>query len=153
MTDAASSTLLAVLLLAAVGDVRSRKIPNRLILSGLALSLGFVLGGALPLGQFLGGLLLGGCCFLPLYLRGVLGAGDVKLMALAGSFLGLKAALVSVLLTTLSGGALALFYLGFMSSTTLPYAAAILLGVSGYLWLVHYAPHALLVFFGPLGTP
>lgn len=115
------------------------------------LSLSFSLAGELPLGQLLGGLLLGGGCLLPLYLGGVLGAGDVKLMGVAGSFLGVKAVLVSVLLTTLCGGGLALFYLGFMNSATLPYGVAILLGVTGFLCLQLVAPHSLPVLFGPLG--
>ncbi len=151
MSRAASATLLCLLLLAALGDVRTRTIPNRLILWGLTLSLGFSLAGALSIGQFLGGLAVGGGCLFPLYLRGVLGAGDVKLMGLAGSFLGVKASLVSVLLTTLSGGGLALFYLAFVHSATLPYAVAILLGVAGLLWLQYCAPQYLPVFFGPLG--
>lgn len=96
-------------------------------------------------------MVVGLACFLPLYLRGAMGAGDLKLMGLAGSFLGVKGVLASALLTALSGGGLALVYLGFMVTSELPYAIAIFLGVFEFLLLKQFTPHYLHDFFGPLG--
>ena len=76
---------------AAVYDLASRKIPNRLVLCGLtcALTLHLLSGrtdAVLSVGLAGGaaGLLL----FLPLYLVRGMAAGDVKLMAMVGAFAG-----------------------------------------------------------------
>ena len=114
-----------VLLLAAscVSDWRSRRIPNLLTVSGLFGALAFhglAPGGAglfdpyLPGGLGLKTSLLGGVAALVLllfpYARGWIGAGDTKLMAAVGAFVGL-AALPAVLLgVMLSAGVLALVY-------------------------------------------
>jgi prepilin peptidase CpaA len=103
--------LLVVLAVAVGCDIRVRKIPNSLILTGLALGFGFALlpGGAGLLGALAGfGLGLG--LFLPLYALRVLGAGDVKLMAVVGAFLGVDGTLGAMLMGLLAGGLLALGY-------------------------------------------
>jgi prepilin peptidase CpaA len=88
------STLLLLGLLAAAAliDLRSHRVPNWISLGGTVLALGLYI--ALP-GAGREGLLtgLGGCAvglaiFLPFYIKGGMGAGDVKLMAMAGTFLG-----------------------------------------------------------------
>jgi len=117
----AAALALAVLLLAAVVmDLRSRRIPNRLVLAGLALAgvshAAALLSGAAPLAgpawwAPLAGLLTAGLALLPLHLLRACGAGDVKLMAMAGAFLGAPAALRAVLFTLLAGGVLSLFYM------------------------------------------
>ncbi|WP_395400072.1 prepilin peptidase [Pseudoduganella sp. UC29_106] len=63
-------------------------------------SLGFV--GAL------GGLGIGLLLLLPMYMLGVMGAGDVKLLAMAGIFLGPHEAVRAALTTMIAGGILAL---------------------------------------------
>jgi prepilin peptidase CpaA len=113
--------LLGLLLSLAVWhDLRSRRIPNTLVflgaVSGLALNALLPAGsgffssspGGLGLFSALGGLGVGLAALLPMYALGALGAGDVKLMAMVGAFLGLQGALGAVLLTLLSGGVLAL---------------------------------------------
>lgn len=115
---------LALLLAAScVSDWRSRRIPNVLTVSGLFGALAFhglAPGGAglfdpyLPGGLGLKASLLGaGLALLLLllpYSRGWVGAGDTKLMAAVGAFVGL-AALPAVLLgVMLSAGVLALVY-------------------------------------------
>ncbi|NBS63761.1 MAG: prepilin peptidase [Betaproteobacteria bacterium] len=113
------------LLLAAscVSDWRSRRIPNVLTVAGLFGALAFhglAPGGAglfdpyLPGGLGLKASLLGAGVALVLlllpYSRGWIGAGDTKLMAAVGGFVGL-AALPAVLLgVMLSAGVLALVY-------------------------------------------
>jgi prepilin peptidase CpaA len=112
--------LIALVLTAVVCDLRSRRIPNALVASGIALGL-FIqtvasAGGGLfshpagALGLFpalLGGL-LGLGLFLPLYLLRAMGAGDVKLLAMIGVWLGAPAIAYAALWTLLAGGVLSL---------------------------------------------
>jgi Flp pilus assembly protein protease CpaA len=104
-----SAGLIVVLLLAVWFDVSEKRIPNWITLGGLAGALAWrgvigpealwmgVLGGAL-------GLSLG----LLLYAAGAMGAGDGKLLATVGSFLGLETFLPSLPLIGAFGGVLAL---------------------------------------------
>ena len=105
--------LLAGFLLAAVfTDMACRKIPNRLVLAGMISGLlvqAFLPGGDGFLSAFKG-LLFGFGLFLPLYLLRVMGAGDVKLMAMVGSFTGSPAIFGVVLCTLLAGGVLSLAF-------------------------------------------
>jgi len=123
---AAAVALLGVLGLAMVSDLRHRRIPNGLVLSGLALAAGWhllaargvwafdpVAPGSTGLGGALAGALILLLGFMPLYAVRALGAGDVKLMAVVGGFFGASAAawtqLIGVSLTVLAcGGVLAL---------------------------------------------
>lgn len=119
--------LLAALLTCAVAiDIRSRRIPNKLIVAGWVLALGWHLLG--PAGRWtfdpaepgavgaVGALLAGAVLllgFLPFYLLRIMGAGDVKLMSVVGMFFGATSSawtqLVGVSLFVLAaGGALAL---------------------------------------------
>jgi prepilin peptidase CpaA len=117
----AAALALAVLLLAAVVmDLRSRRIPNRLVLAGLALAgvadAAALLTGAPPLAgpawwAPLAGMLVGGAAPLPLYLLRACGAGDVKLMAMVGAFLGAPTVLRAVLFTLIAGGVLSLVFM------------------------------------------
>jgi prepilin peptidase CpaA len=47
---------------------------------------------------------------LPMYAIGAMGAGDVKLMAMIGAFLGLSATLQALLFSVVTGGVAALLY-------------------------------------------
>jgi prepilin peptidase CpaA len=104
-----TALLLLFLAGAVITDLRARIIPNVLVLSG-ALS-GVLLAGLHPEGigllRALGGLALGLAIFLPLYLLRAMGAGDVKLMAMAGAFLGYAAIAEAALWVLLTGGVLA----------------------------------------------
>ena len=106
--------LLFILVTAAAWfDIKSRRIPNWLVLVGLIS--GFIFqtlfhssggfGGFKAWGL---GLMVGFGLFLPLYVWHAMGAGDVKLMAMVGAFLGPMAALGVVLTTLIVGGFLAL---------------------------------------------
>ncbi|MBE3027666.1 hypothetical protein GQ37_019955 [Janthinobacterium sp. BJB1] len=108
------AVLLCALLAGAVWhDVRSRRIPNGLVFGGAlaALLLHAVLtpaAGGLGLPAALAGLALGLALLLPMYMLRALGAGDVKLMAMAGAFLGPQAVLWATVLSLLAGGVLSL---------------------------------------------
>lgn len=123
------SLLLAGLMSGAVWhDVRSRKIPNRLVFPG-ALA-GVVLNALLPaagaafmpvpggLGLLTGlaGLGLGLVLLLPMYALKTMGAGDVKLMAMVGAFVGPQAVFGCMLFSLLAGGVLALGVAAFHGS-------------------------------------
>ena len=105
--------LLLLLLAGAWSDIRSRRIPNVLIFPGALV--GVLLHAVLPqemgglgvLGS-LAGLGTGLALLLPLYLLRVMGAGDVKLMAMTGAFLGAQATAGALLCVLLAGGVLAL---------------------------------------------
>jgi prepilin peptidase CpaA len=107
-----ASLLLLFLSGAVITDLRARIIPNELVLAG-ALG-GLLLAGLHPEGigllPALGGLALGLAIFLPVYVVRAMGAGDVKLMAMAGAFLGYAAIAEAALWVLLTGGALVLIF-------------------------------------------
>lgn len=108
------TTVLLLLFLsgAVVTDVRARLIPNPLVLAGACT--GLLAASLLPDGvgflRALGGLALGLALFLPAYALRAMGAGDVKLMAMAGAFLGYPAIFEAALWVLLMGGVLALVF-------------------------------------------
>ena len=97
------------LAVAVVTDVRTRRIPNWL--TGAIAGAGFGLaaggGGVTPLQAFLG-LAAGLMLMLPGHVIGATGAGDVKLMAAVGAFLGPGLVFRAFLYSALAGGVLAL---------------------------------------------
>lgn len=112
--------LVVLLLMVAQQDIRSHRIPNKLVLIGVVL--GVVLNGLLPEGwgfnsvipgglgwlPALQGLGIGMAVLLPMYWLRAMGAGDVKLMAMVGAFLGPSEVLGVVLATFVAGGVMAL---------------------------------------------
>jgi len=99
--------LTAMLLLAVRSDLQAYRIPNPLVawgaLAGLAVSM--APGGIGPAAA-LAGLFLGLLALLPLYAVRALGAGDVKLMAAVGAFIGPQALPLTLLATFVAGGLL-----------------------------------------------
>lgn len=112
---------LAVLLgVAITTDIRSRRIANKLVVSGIALAavahIASQLAGSPPLSgpqlwAPVAGLFVGGLAMLPLYLLRACGAGDVKLMAMVGAFIGAPTALLATLYTLIAGGLLSLLFM------------------------------------------
>ena len=106
--------LVLLVIAAAVIDVQSLRIPNWLTVGGMVLGLAWSTAVApAPLAGFLwalGGLAVGLVVLLPFYAVRVMGAGDVKLMAMVGAFLGLPAILVAILLTFIAGGVVAVMF-------------------------------------------
>lgn len=101
---------LGVALTACVTDVRSRRIPNVLTLGGAAAALVFhaVTAEGAGIGTAAMGWLVGTAVFLPFFLLGGMGAGDVKLMAALGAWLGPAEAFAIAIYASLVGGVLAL---------------------------------------------
>lgn len=112
--------MLLLLFIAALHDIRSHRIPNKLVLVGMVTGLtlhtllpaGWGFNSTIPGGLgWLGalkGLGMGMAVFLPLYIMRAMGAGDVKLMAMVGTFLGAEDVLEAILATFLAGGVMAL---------------------------------------------
>lgn len=100
----------ALVLIAAVTDLRSRRIPNWLTLSGLGagLLLNSIVAGPAGLWNSLGGLALGFASYLSLYGLRAMGAGDVKLMAAVGAILGPASWLVVFIASAAAAGVLAI---------------------------------------------
>lgn len=112
VTDPRTAVLFVLLVLAAVIDVRRHRIPNWLTGSGLVF--GLVYSAFVPFWRDHGflwslyGAALGFGVLFPLWVLRMMGAGDVKLMAMAGSLLGLHAAVPALIATLITGGVFAL---------------------------------------------
>ena len=102
--------LLAVVCIAGFSDIRTRRIPNWVVLAGLLLGLtgNTVLYGWAGLGRAGLGLGLALLVYLPLHIVRGMGAGDVKLMAAVGAIAGPANWLGVLVLTGLLGGVCAL---------------------------------------------
>lgn len=108
--------LAAILLWTLISDIRTRRVPNAAIALGLLLGFGCnviapvdsVHGLFFHLGAACAGAIIGLAVFLPAYLLGALGAGDVKLMSCVGAFLGPLPVLGAALLTMLAGALVSL---------------------------------------------
>jgi prepilin peptidase CpaA len=101
--------LLSVVVAAGIYDLRVRRIPNWLNLSGLILGLGFnAMPGQNGVTKSLVGLACALAIYIPLYLIRGMGAGDVKLMAAVGSIAGPANWLGIFIVTAILGGIAAL---------------------------------------------
>jgi len=91
-------------------DVRTRRIPNRLTFPAAALGVAVatIVHGADGSVASAAGVLLGLGIFFPLFLLKGLGAGDVKLMAALGAWVGASVIYGVAFYTCLTGGVLAL---------------------------------------------
>ncbi|WP_258039217.1 A24 family peptidase [Nitrosomonas ureae] len=102
--------MLLLLSVAAWQDFRSYRISNTLVFSGALL--GVLLNTFLPVGigftESLMGWGIGLLLLLPLYLLRMMGAGDVKLMAMVGAFVGTNDIISVFLYTLIAGGIIAL---------------------------------------------
>jgi len=109
MTVALNIMLVVVVLIAAVTDLRSRRIPNLLTIPALIVALGMraFVGGDF----FLDGLAAAGITLalaLPVFALGGVGGGDVKLLTAVGAFLGFERLWGALFVTLLVGAALAI---------------------------------------------
>lgn len=113
-TDPRTGVLIALVLAAAVYDYRSFRIPNWLTVGGLVFGTVYTVleppvrgaGWMFPAGGILTGFLL----MFPMYLIRAVGAGDVKLLAMAGAFLGWNDTLFSLLFSFVVGGVAAVAF-------------------------------------------
>ncbi len=109
-----SASLLILLGAAAVLDVRTRRIPNWLTVTGLLTGLALALGaGGWPWGlSALGGAGAALATGFLLFALGVLGAGDAKLLAAVGAHFGLSQVVGAMGSVAVCGGVLALVHAG-----------------------------------------
>jgi prepilin peptidase CpaA len=100
----------AILILACITDLRTRRIPNALTFSAVVAALLFHLltGGLSAAGWSVAGCLLGALLFFPMFALRGMGAGDVKLLAAVGAWLGPSQVAMAALATSVAGGAIAI---------------------------------------------
>lgn len=137
--------LASFLLAASWWDIKSRHIPNFLVLSGTIFGLcwNVVAPGSLGAVSAILGIVFGLGLLLPLYLMRAMGAGDVKLMAMVGAFVGPADVLGAVLGTLVAGGILAVAYAlhaGSMRRLAVNFRFMLLDGFSR--WVVRKVPQA-----------
>ena len=114
LAPAIVAVLLVLAVLAAFWDLRTRRIPNWLVLSGLIAGFGLngLLFGLVGLKTAGLGMLTGFAVYFVLHLLHAMGAGDVKLMAAVGSLVGVEwwfhIFLASVIIGAVAGVILAL---------------------------------------------
>jgi prepilin peptidase CpaA len=100
---------ICVALAACLCDLHRRRIPNRLTFgAALVALLAVPLSGAMSLETTTEGWLLGLVLWMPVYALGGMGAGDVKLLAAIGAWLGPLGVFEAALYTAIVGGILAL---------------------------------------------
>lgn len=105
----------AVLAVATFTDLRSRRIPNWLVLPFMAAGVGVSVWtqGWQGLFQSFGGLGLGLLLFGVLAALGGMGMGDVKLVAAVGAWVGPSQLFLALVVTGLAGGVMALAWAAF----------------------------------------
>src|SRR4051794_10448954 len=98
--------LITLVLAAAWADVKTRHIPNWIPVSGAVCGMIFQVwhGGLAGVLAGIAGAALGMAIFLPLYILGGMGAGDVKLFTAVGTLVGPQALVLVFVLTGLVGG-------------------------------------------------
>ncbi len=140
LAAALTSCFGAVCLLLVFRDLEDRVVPNRIVYPALVIvfALSPIWRGHGPLAALAGALAeatpLAAVC---LFTNGGMGAGDVKMAALVGAFLGYTAALVALAVAGIAGGitAAGLVALRSPQQATLPYAPFLAIGASVVLLL------------------
>lgn len=116
-----SAVVLAAI--AAISDLRSRRIPNCLTYTGLllALSARTIFWGWSGLMSGLVGVFVAGGIFCLFFFLGAMGGGDVKLMGAVGAWIGPSHAVLTLIAVCVAGGFIAFAYLlfGFDKSSRL----------------------------------
>ena len=100
----------ALVTMASVSDLRTRRSPNALTFSAANAGLTFhaVTGGWTDAGWSLAGWFVGALLFFPIFALRGMGAGDVKLLAAVGAWLGPAQTVLVAVLTSIAGGVIAL---------------------------------------------
>src|SRR5262249_7833100 len=108
--DSRAILALTIAAIAVVTDVRGGRIPNALTFGGalVALGYGWATDGLQGFGMSAAGWLAGAALFFPFFALGGMGAGDVKLLAAMGAWLGPAESVWIAMYAAAAGGALAL---------------------------------------------
>ena len=101
-------------IVAIITDLSTRRVPNLLTFGTAIAAIVYAIAvdGMAGLGTSLAGWVVGCALFLPWFLLGGMGAGDVKLLAGFGAWLGPGAAVWAALYAGLAGGPMALLVAG-----------------------------------------
>jgi prepilin peptidase CpaA len=114
ITDPRTGVLISLLIVAAICDYRSFRIPNWLTAGGLVFGTIYtIVAPPVPHVTWVfpvSGILTGFCLMFPFYLMRAVGAGDVKLLAMAGAFLGWNDTLYALLFSFVVGGVAAVAF-------------------------------------------
>jgi prepilin peptidase CpaA len=108
-----------LVIVAAIWDIRTRRIPNWLTLSGVVLAIAINTFIYQPVSPWFGailslkGMALGFGAYFVLYLLRAMGAGDVKLMAAVGAAAGWENWLGILVLTSVAGAVAGLLLVAF----------------------------------------
>lgn len=112
--DWRTGTLAGILVIAAITDIHSHRVPNWLVLGGILFGTTYNTIYPLAFGDTIlasiAGIGVGLLLFLPLYALRTMGAGDVKLLAMVGAFVGPGATLRVAVLSIIAGGVLAILF-------------------------------------------
>jgi prepilin peptidase CpaA len=133
-----------LLALGAGWDLSRRRIPNQLVIALFAAGIVVVavssgVRGVLTVG--VAGAMTGLVVWLPLWLMGFIGAGDVKFFVAAAVWLGPRATLGAALVSAIAGGILACVWLAIRmrknsgQRTTVPYGVAMAVGFAVVTWV------------------
>lgn len=118
-----------LLIVAAYIDGKQLRVPNWLtypmVFSGLVYS--SYAGGWAGLGDGMLGMLVGLACLLPLYAVGGMGAGDVKLLAGVGAWLGVTTTFYAFCVSTVVGAAMAVLMVLYNRSVSKHYSQLLLI--------------------------
>lgn len=124
--------LISILLITSIVDLKTKIIPDKLIILGIALGIlmMFLNHGLSIISPLLGFVISGGIiAVISIITKGAIGIGDAKLFACIGIFLGLQSTLGIMMLSTIISGLTGLILLTFKIAnrkTTLPFAPFIL---------------------------
>ena len=146
-----------ILAFACYGEIKARRIPNWLTLGAIALGLGAaaIEGGVDGLWDSALGLAIAGGLFLPFCLLGVVGGGDMKLMAAVGAITGWPMVLRVVCNTCIAGGVISIAIMAWngILLTTLANVFRIMVGMPRKAHGLHkqpMVPYALAITLGTL---
>lgn len=106
----ALAVVVVATVMAAIIDLRTRRVPNVLTMSVALVGFGLAaLGmGRVGIGASIAGCLIGLAVMLPGHLIGATGGGDVKLLAAVGTLLGPGATMRAFVATAIAGGLIAI---------------------------------------------
>ena len=113
-----NAVLVSIIIILTLIDIKSMEVPDKIIIFGFVVVLGIILYRVIALNEsflnYLFGFLFGGGIFLIIALiTNAMGGGDIKLMALIGSWVGLKYIVTITLLSFVIGAIISILLILF----------------------------------------